>query len=202
MQPKNKTSSRTSPSLCLVEMGRFTDRAVRVVAANLQALMGIRVDMLDPRDVPREAFRERRGQYDAGIVLKHLSESSFPHCPRVLAVTTADLCNPILTYVYGEAEMGGRIAIVSNFRLRHDGDGSEAPKDRYYERLVKVALHEVGHTFSLYHCDTPKCLMRFSPQIHDLDGLDVCFCERCEYILRKTIKHTDPSSPHTSKTHA
>jgi archaemetzincin len=201
MQPKQKTSSKPSPSLCLVEMGRFLDLAVRVVAANLQALIGIRVDILDPLEVPREAFRERRGQYDAGFVLKHLSESSFPRCLRVLALTTADLCSPILTYVYGEAELGGRLAIVSNYRLRHDGDGSEAPKERYYERLVKVALHEVGHTFSLYHCDTPKCLMQFSPRIHDLDGLDVCFCERCEFVLHETLKHIHLQLPHASKIH-
>lgn len=194
MQPKKKTASRTPHSLCLVEMGRFTDLAVRVVAANLQALLGIRVDIRDPLDVPLKAFQERRGQYDAGFVLKHLSESSFPQCLRVLALTTVDLCSPILTYVYGEAELGGRIAIVSNFRLRHDVDGGAAPADRYYERLVKVALHEVGHTFSLYHCDAPKCIMQFSPQIHDLDDLDIHFCERCEFVLRNAIKPMRASS--------
>jgi archaemetzincin len=190
MQPKKSVSSLEPSSLCLVEMGRFNDLSARVVAANLQALMGIHVDHLKPLGIPREAFLERRGQYDAGAVIRHVSGSGLPQCRRVLVLTTVDLCSPILTYVYGEAELGGRVAIVSNFRLRCDGDGREIPVDRYYERLIKVALHEVGHTFSLYHCDDPRCLMQLSPGILNLDALDIRFCERCEFMLRGAFKHS------------
>lgn len=196
MQPGTSNASRSSDSICLVEMGRFDDLSVRVVAANLQTLLGVRVDRMKPRKVPRKAFLEHRGQYDAGQILKHLSEFSFSRCLCVLALTTVDLCSPILKYVYGEAELGGRLAIVSSFRLRHDGDGSEAPIDRYYARLVKVALHEVGHTLSLYHCDAPKCLMQFSPQIQSLDDLDIGFCDRCEFTLRESLKHATALPKH------
>jgi archaemetzincin len=169
-------------------MGRFDDLSMRVVAANLQSLIGIPVDHLKPLKVPQEAYLERRGQFEAGAVIRHLSKYGFSQCLRVLALTTVDLCSPILTYVYGEAELGGRVALVSSFRLRNDGDGREVPADQYYERLIKVALHEVGHTFSLYHCDDPRCLMQFSPGILNLDALDIRFCERCEFMLRRELK--------------
>jgi archaemetzincin len=171
-------------------MRGLPDLSVRVIAAHIQTSLKIPVDILDAIDVPEEAFQHHRRQHDAGIILRRLAHLSFPHhLLRILALTTVDLCSPILTYVYGEAELGGRVAIVSTFRLQHNGDGTEASLDRYYERLAKVALHEIAHTFSLYHCEAPRCLMRFSPKIQHLDGLDIYFCERCEFILRQALKH-------------
>jgi archaemetzincin len=152
-------------------------------------IIGLPVDVLPPLEVPSEAFQPHRQQYDAGLFLKHLAQLSYPHHRRILALTTVDLCNPILTYVYGEAEMPGKVAIVSNFRLRHNEDGSQVSLARYYERLAKVALHEVAHTFSVYHCDDPKCLMHFSAKAHHLDQVDISLCARCDFMLRENLRH-------------
>jgi len=94
-----------------------------------------------------------------------------------------------ITLVYGEAEMGLSLAIISDFRLRHLEEGSVAPEGTYLERLAKVALHEMAHTFSLYHCETPKCLMQYSRRLSHLDELDIFFCERCRFALRQSIKN-------------
>ena len=100
-----------------------------------------------------------------------------------------DLCTPIHTFVFGEAELGLKLAIVSDFRLKHMEDGIMAAEGTYYERLAKVALHEIAHTFSLYHCETPKCLMRFSYGLSHLDELDIFFCERCSFVLRQSLRN-------------
>jgi archaemetzincin len=170
-------------------MGRVPHTALRVVAANLQTVLGTPVDMLAAMEIPEEAFQPHRGQYDAGLVLKYLARLSFPHHSRILAVTDVDLCTPILTFVFGEAELGRKLAIVSDFRLKHMEDGIMAPEGTYYERLAKVALHEIAHTFSLYHCETPKCLMRFSYGLSHLDELDIFFCERCSFMLRQSLSN-------------
>ncbi len=169
-------------------MGQLGEVAVHVVAANLQSIFGIPVDVFSHVDVPEEAFQQHRRQYDAGLIIQHLSRLPFPHHLRILALTTVDLCNPILTYVYGEAEMGGKAAVVSNSRLRHNDDGSSVPLDLYYERLVKVALHEVAHTFSLYHCDDVTCLMHFCAKTRHLDAVEIFFCKRCDFMLRQNLK--------------
>ncbi len=143
--------------------------------------------MLAAMAIPEEAFQPHRCQYDAGLVLKHLARFSFPHHSRLLAITDVDLCTPIHTFVFGEAELGLTRAIVSDFRLKHWEDGNIAPEGTYYERLAKVALHELAHTFSLYHCETPKCLMRFSYGLSHLDELDIFFCERCSFMLRQSM---------------
>lgn len=169
-------------------MGRTPQTALRVIAANIQTMLGVPVDVLAERVIPEEAFQPHRGQYDAGLVLKHLAQFSFPHHSRILAVTDVDLCSPILTYVFGLAELGVKLAIVSDFRLKHREDGNPAPEGVYYERLAKIALHEIAHTLSLYHCETPKCLMQVSPKLRHLDELDIYFCERCSFALRQNIR--------------
>lgn len=177
-----------APSVGLINMGRVPETAMRVVAANLQTLLEVPVRKLAPMAVPENAFQPHRSQYDAGLILKHLAQFSFPNHPRILAVTDVDLCVPIFTYVFGEAELGLNLAIVSDFRLKDSEDGTSAPAAVYYERLAKVALHEIAHCLSLYHCETPKCLMQISPQVRDLDQLDIYFCERCSFVLRLNMK--------------
>jgi archaemetzincin len=177
------------PSIALIKMGQVPHPALRVIAANIQTVLGAPVEMLAAMAIPEEAFQRHRGQYDAGLVLKYLAGCSLPPHSRLLAVTDVDLCTPIHTYVFGEAELGLTRAIVSDFRLKHREDGIMASEGTYYERLAKVALHEIAHTFSLYHCETPKCLMRFSYGLSHLDELDIFFCERCRFALRQSLEN-------------
>lgn len=176
-------------SIGLIDMGHYTpDTVLRVVAANIETMFEVRVDTLPPMSIPEDALQLHRGQYDAGLILKHLSRLSFPRHPRILAITDVDLCSPFLTYVFGEAQMGAKAAIVSDFRLKHIGDSAPAPSAIYYQRIVKVALHEIAHTLTLYHCETPGCLMRMSPRTCDLDRLDIYFCDRCSFVLHRNMK--------------
>jgi archaemetzincin len=186
MPPTQKSHSF---AIGLMRMGRFPQRVLRIIAANIQAMLEAPVDVLPAIKVPEEAFQSHRGQYDAGLVLKYLSGRSFLDHSRILAVTDVDLCTPIHTFVYGEAELGKHLALVSNFRLLQMEEGIQAPEDIYYERLVKVALHELGHTLSLYHCETPKCLMQVSRGLRHLDDLDIIFCDRCSFLLSETLKN-------------
>jgi len=181
----------SAPRLGILEMGRLGEIAVRVVVANLQAVMGIAVDMLGPHEVPEKTYQSHRQQYDAGLILKYLTECSFPDHLKILALTNLDLCIPILTHVFGEAEMGGKVAVVSGFRLRQNEDATPVSMDRYYERLAKVALHEVAHTLSLYHCEDPQCLMHFSAKVELLDKLPILFCERCDFMLQSSLRNLE-----------
>src|SRR5512143_4053679 len=65
---------------------------------------------------PAEAWDARRNQYETGIILKWL-EARHAGAAKVLGVTDVDLFIPILTFVFGEAQLGGRAAVVSTARL-------------------------------------------------------------------------------------
>jgi len=185
---KQSKSRSTPPTMGLISLGPMGEVAVHVVAANIQTILEVPVDLLGSIEVPAHSFQPQRQQYDAGLILKHLLRLPFPNHARIIALTSVDLCIPILTHVFGEAELGGRVAVVSDFRLRHNDDGTFAPLDRYYERLAKVALHEVGHTLSVYHCSDSKCVMRFSAKVRHLDEAGLYFCERCEFMVRESLK--------------
>ncbi len=187
-----KKKSKTMLPLGLIPMGQLGELAVHIVAAHLQTFLEIPVDILGPREIPEAAFQNHRQQFDAGIILKYLARLPYPGHSRIVGLTNVDLCIPILTHVFGEAEVGGSVAVVSIFRLRKNQDGSNTPMDRYYERLAKVALHEVGHTLSIYHCEHPRCLMRYSPSVRHLDEVALFFCRRCKFLLREYFKPAHP----------
>ncbi|WP_245802396.1 hypothetical protein [Desulfacinum hydrothermale] len=162
--------------------------ALRIVAANVQAVSGLATDVLEPRPLPPSAYLGDRRQYDASRIIAHMAGwSELNSHARIIGLVSVDLCVPILQFVFGEAQMGGRLALVSGARLRTNPDGSEVPLDRYYERLVKVALHELGHTLEIYHCDTPGCLMCFSPSVSHLDRSDIRLCSRCLFLFNRAV---------------
>jgi archaemetzincin len=58
------------------------------------------------------------------------------------------------------------------------------------ERIAKVALHETGHLFNLFHCSDEKCLMHFSGNVEELDMSPLYFCRYCS-LRFKNILHQD-----------
>jgi archaemetzincin len=136
----------------------------------------------DRPDRPRHAFDPRRRQHLSGAILRWLVETG-PADGKVLGVTDRDLFIPILTYVFGEAQLGGTAAVVSTARLVEDLE----PFGRrlLVERLAKEAVHEVGHAFGLVHCGTPECVMSRSPAVREVDEKSSDLCGECRARLRE-----------------
>jgi len=135
---------------------------------------------------PRSALDPRRGQYETGRILKWL-ESRHVGAAKVLGLTDVDLFIPILTFVFGEAQLGGRAAVVSTARLA-PGDGARAPR-LLAERLRKEALHELGHAFGLVHCGNPGCVMGRSPGVAEIDSKGPSFCTDCRLLYDEALRH-------------
>ncbi len=125
---------------------------------------------------PRQAFDARRRQHSSTAILRWLLDAG-PKGGKVLGVTDRDLFIPILTYVFGEAQLGGAAAVVSTFRLAEDAE-LFAPWI-LVERLAKESIHEVGHAFGLVHCETPGCVMSRSPAVREVDEKSSELCETC-----------------------
>ena len=171
----------------VIPMGVVGDAVPRIIAANLQAIFRVPVDLLPGRAAPEYAFNQNRKQYNAAFVLKELAKSRRRHL-RLLAVVNVDLFIPVLTYVFGEAQMGGRAAVVSLCRLREKEHGGRVPLDAFYRRVIKVAIHEVAHTFDLVHCRQADCVMKLSSEAEDLDTLSLFFCEYCKAFLGEAYR--------------
>ncbi|UCG11938.1 MAG: archaemetzincin family Zn-dependent metalloprotease, partial [Deltaproteobacteria bacterium] len=183
----NYTSLPKHGVVGVVRLGPVGEAVLNIVAANLQEILHVPVDILPARQTPEFAYSDGRKQYHAALILKKLAESRRPHT-RILALVSVDLFIPVLTYVFGEAQIGGRAAVVSIHRLKQKEEGIRIPLDTFYERAAKVALHEVAHTFELVHCSQPECIMRFSSGPTDLDELPLFFCEYCEAFLEEAYR--------------
>jgi len=112
-----------------------------------------------PRAVPAGSFDEKRKQYVSTKILKAILEEVPGDAGKVLGVIDEDLCIPILTFVFGEAQLGGVGAVVALARLRQEFHGLDPDEPLFLERLHKECLHELGHAYGLIHCHHPECVM-------------------------------------------
>jgi|UniRef100_A0A7C4EVG0 archaemetzincin len=174
--------------IAVIPLGRVGEDVLRVVADSLQGILRLPVDLLEPEPLPPEAFMELRNQYNAMTIIKHLSNNRPGKTMKILGVTTKDLCNPILTYVFGEAYMNGAAAVLSCYRLHRGRESEFAPREVFLERVVKVALHEIGHTFNLPHCHSGRCVMRASNTLAELDDKLNYLCDYCEMFLSEAVR--------------
>lgn len=137
--------------------------------------------LLDPAgELPASAFDARRGQHSSTRILDWMESRLPPDGAKALALTDADLFIPILTFVFGEARLGGRAAVVSSARLLGDGVGAGL---LVVARLAKEAAHELGHTFGLLHCERPRCVMTRSASLLDVDRKGAELCHDCQIRL-------------------
>jgi len=121
---------------------------------------------------------ERRGQYYSTAILQRLEQLAERNA-RVLAVTDCDLYVPVLTFVFGEAQLEGNCAVVSTARLHDEFYGMPPRGDVLRERMFKEAAHELGHTFGLRHCADWACVMSSSHGVELLDVKGAEFCHSC-----------------------
>jgi archaemetzincin len=124
------------------------------------------------------AYDQVRQQYYSTAILQRLERASDPDA-RVIGVTPCDLYVPVLTFVFGEAQLDGNCAIVSTARLKEEFYGLPPSETLLRERLLKEAAHELGHTFGLRHCRDWRCVMTSSHAVERLDVKGADFCPVC-----------------------
>jgi len=132
---------------------------------------GVHAMLTDPIAVSGSAYDRARGQYRAERLLAAARELNGR---RVLGVTARDIYAEGLNFVFGIADLPGRAAVVSLFRLSIGAD-----ETTFRARAVKEAVHELGHTLGLAHCDNTRCVMHFSNSLADTDRKTSRLCESC-----------------------
>lgn len=126
-------------------------------------------------------FDANRLQYNSTQILQILLNSGkIKNDSKTILLTDLDLFVSILTHVFGEAELNGRVAVASSHRLHSEYYGLPKNIDLLQERITKEIIHELGHTFGLLHCKYSNCVMQSSTYVEDIDLKGMALCNSCK----------------------
>lgn len=137
------------------------------------------VKRLPPAPILSEWFDPEAGKFEADCFLDALRDEPLD---RVLGLTAVDLFARDYNFVFGQARIMGRPAVVSIARL------GKPSTELFRERLAKEAVHELGHTLGIGHCENRECVMRFSNTLAETDRKTRWFCRVCRATVDFTAK--------------
>ncbi len=176
------------PFLGLMALGPVDPEILRRLRSAIAKILLLPVRILRSQPLPQQTYHVVRRQYNSTQLLEYLMDAEERGAFRILGITAVDLYIPILTFVFGEAQLDGRAAVISLYRPRGD-DGSPAPpRPVFWRRLIKLSLHELGHSFGLEHCRREGCLMGFSSNLEQLDRKNLAFCDYCRVLLTDYLR--------------
>jgi archaemetzincin len=131
-------------------------------------------------------FDRQRNQWKSNDILQWLSNIYKPYSKsttKMLAICDFDAYSGSLNFVLGEAYVDGSISAIYLPRLRQEFYGLKPDESLFYQRIVKEAVHELGHAFGLNHCKNIRCVMHFSNLLSDTDIKTSHFCNACKGLI-------------------
>jgi len=163
----------------LLPLGHIDHRQLEGLAQSVTRELKRECEVM-PAEIDLSAsFNASRRQFHSTEILARMPARFTPDTWRLLGVTAVDLYIPILTFVFGEAQLRGTLAVVSTHRLRQEFYGLPADERLLDERLLKEGLHELGHTLGLTHCRDTECVMAASHAVEWIDLKSSHFCPQC-----------------------
>jgi len=179
--------SLTEHNILISPIDDLDPSLIEQVGKGIEERFGYRVESLSLLKDIDFALDPSRDQYHSTAILQKLADLAPPQTIKLVAICEKDLFIPILTHVYGEAQLGGKACIISTHRLTDNLPYINTQKT-YYQRVIKEAIHELGHTFNLRHCPDPSCSMHYCRTIRDVDRKSDNFCRYCRILLDDEIK--------------
>lgn len=182
-------------SIELLTVGVVEGDVIRFLEDAIHRSLGLETRRVEPLPNADFAYDEGRSQYHSARILCKALEVASDDAIRLLAVTEVDLYLPMLTFVFGQAQLGGRVAAISLARLRQEFYGLPADEALLLSRVAKEALHELGHSFGLVHCPSSSCAMSLSFNILQVDAKGFEYCSSCHAILGENLASIRDRAP-------
>jgi len=181
------TTNPECRSILICPIGRVPDRFIPPIEKAVNQAFGLTTTVGTLFDDLDFALHQGRQQYHSTAIVDMLAQTLPPPHLKVMGITDVDLFIPILTHVYGEAQLGGTSCIISSYRL-NQGSQRFRSGTTCIDRLIKEAVHELGHTFKLKHCPDPACIMHYCRNLHDVDQKSGILCRYCRIMLQDELK--------------
>ncbi|MGG9961754.1 matrixin family metalloprotease [Ferruginibacter sp. SUN106] len=163
-----------------IDVQPFTDMATAETEYVFNEIKNVypNVTLKNPVPLPQLAFFPLRNRYRADSLIKFLN-ALVTNEHVIIGLTSKDISTTKDSVAdWGVMGLGfcpGKACIASTFRLS---------KTEKLMQLFKVAIHELGHTQGLPHCEVKSCFMR------DAEGRNPTndekdFCVNCKNFLKQ-----------------
>jgi len=160
----------------IVPLGEVPKDILEKVREELKVPFHMVGEITQIEKLPKSAYNQFRNQYHSSMILDFLEKH---YEGRVFSITKEDTYTEGLNFVFGQAKIKGRVAVVSVCRLDPKFFHKPEDKELFERRVVKEAIHEVGHILGLTHCNNKGCVMTFSNTIGDVDKKTQNLCDMC-----------------------
>ncbi|MFW9952697.1 MAG: archaemetzincin family Zn-dependent metalloprotease [Candidatus Thorarchaeota archaeon] len=188
-------------SINLQEIGELDRSILRTLKKNLKWSLksfNLSIEILD-NVIPltKAEYNPLKKQFDANLIMQNLynaykKEGGF----RTLGISNSDIYVNRYNFIFGSARNPDKIftpyspvALISVHRLREEFYGMKEDQALFELRVLKEALHELGHTLGLLHCEN-DCVMIFSNTVEDTDNKPPKFCTHCKTNLELFFQNT------------
>jgi archaemetzincin len=170
-------------AIVLVAVGKIDGNVMDWLRNDLDKVFNKQVSIGQGMPEPDYAYNKKRAQYLSTAILNAIIEQKeYAPYEKILGIVDHDLYVPELNFVFGEASRKG--AVISITRLRQTFYDLPEDQSLFHQRVLTEAVHELGHTFGLGHCESPRCVMFFSNSLTDTDRKGSEFCQKCKNLLR------------------
>ena len=170
-------------NIALIPIGTMKYDVADFLSLSLPEIVRAPCRVMTKKIALEQFYSSDRKQYHSTEILRQLLPFASENGQHVLGVLDEDIYIPILTFVFGEAQLSGRCALMSGHRLHQEFYGLPENEALYLNRCEKEAVHELGHTLGLKHCQNFECVMRYSNSVADIDIKRNVFCPSCSRVL-------------------
>ena len=176
-------------TVALLPVGPVDMCVIDAACESLRDVFDCDVQLRSPIGIGPDAYDAVRRQYSSSTLMQAIARVFTSRADRTLGVTEADLFIPMLTFVFGQAQLSGRNAIVSFARLRQSFYGLQPDPELLSVRMRKEITHEIGHTLGLIHCPDRQCVMSVATSIQQVDTKGGRFCSTCHRVAGEQMSH-------------
>jgi len=148
------------------------------LAADLRRSFTCEIELASPLPLSRLSLGKDGGTLRADTALDDLAHAYHRSGHLLLLGVTGAALSERGESVLGYAQLGGNACVVTTA-------GLGTTPARLRERLLRSALHQIGHTFGLSHSADPQSVMFDAPDTEALDAMRDCFNEEEMKALRR-----------------